>query len=88
MSLEVLTVSSEGQVVIPEKIRRELLIGDGAKLAAYTSGDVIMLKKIDIPTKEDFRAMMDEAQAWAREAGYQESDVNELIRSVRKSKRA
>lgn len=63
MSADVLTVSSKGQVVLPAKLRKELSIQSGDKLAIYTSGDVIMLKRIQMPTAEEFRARLDEAQA-------------------------
>lgn len=87
MSIDVLTVSSKGQVVLPAGIRKKLDIGNGSKLAAYASGDVIMLKPIKIPTEDDFAARLDEAQAWAASVGYTEEDVNDIIKSVRKKKR-
>ena len=37
--------------------------------------------------KEYFRDMLDEAQAWAKEVGYSEDDVSEIIKSVRRRKR-
>ena len=88
MSVDVLTVSSKGQVVLPASMRRELSITSGTKLAAYTAGDVIMLKMIDIPTERDFKSMLDEAQQWARDVGLTEDEVNNVIKSVRKNKRA
>lgn len=88
MSSEVLSVSSKGQVVLPAKLRKQLSIKSGDHLAVYTSGDVIMLKKIEMPREEDFKAHLDEAQAWARSVGYRESDVDGAIAAVRARKRA
>jgi hypothetical protein len=62
-------------------------IDAGDKLVAYTSGDVIMLKAIKLPTVEEFEASLDEAQEWAASVGYEESDVNDIIKSVRKNKK-
>ena len=87
MSVDVLTVSSKGQVVLPASMRRELSITSGTKLAAYTAGDVIMLKMIDIPTERDFKSMLDEAQQWASYVGLTEDEVNNVIKSVRENKR-
>jgi antitoxin PrlF len=87
MSVDVLTVSSKGQVVLPASMRRKLSITSGTKLAAYATGDVIMLKMIDIPTERDFKSMLDEAQQWARNVGLTEDEVNNVIKSVRKNKR-
>ncbi len=88
MAVEVLSVSSKGQIVLPMEMRKKMDIGAGAKLAAYALGDIIMLKPIDVPTENDFRKSLDEAQAWAKEAGYKESDVNDIVKSYRKSKRS
>lgn len=88
MRANVLTVSSKGQVVLPAKLRKEFSIQSGDKLAVYTSGDVIMLKRIQMPTAEEFHARLDEAQAWAKSVGYQESDVDDVIKSVRAKRHA
>ncbi len=86
MSVEVLTVSSKGQVVLPVEMRKELSIEYGDKLAAYASGGVIMLKRIEIPSEKDFMAKMDEAQEWAQTVGMTEDDITEAIKAVRKSR--
>ena len=65
MAVDVLSVSSKGQIVLPMDIRKKLDIEAGAKLAAYAIGDMIMLKPIDIPTEQDFRKSLDEAALWA-----------------------
>ena len=87
MAIDVLTVSSKGQVVLPATIRRKLSIESGTRLAAYASDDFIMLKVLRMPTEEDFKAKLDEAQEWAASVGYSEDDVNDLIKSVRARKR-
>lgn len=88
MAVEVLSVSSKGQIVLPMEIRKKMDIGAGAKLAAYAMGDMIMLKMISIPTESDFKKSLDEAAAWAKEAGYEESDVETIVKSYRKSKKS
>lgn len=84
---QVLTVSSKGQISLPVAIRKMLSIDAGDKLVAYTSGDVIMLKALKLPTAEEFEASLDEAQTWAASVGYEETDVNDIIKSVRKSRK-
>ena len=88
MSVEVLSVSSKGQVVLPMEIRKKMSIGAGTKLAAYALGNMIMLKPIDIPTEEDFRDSLDKAAVWAKEAGYQEDEISDIVKSYRKSKKS
>ena len=77
MNTQVLTVSSKGQISLPIAIRKRLSIDPGDKLVAYTSGDVIMLKTLKLPTAEEFEASLDEAQKWASSVGYKEEDVND-----------
>ena len=84
MSTQILTVSSKGQVSLPVSMRRRLSINAGDKLAAYTSGDVIMLKVIKLPTAEEFEKSMNEAREWAASVGYTEEDVDDIINSVRR----
>ena len=88
MAVDVLSVSSKGQIVLPVEMRKKLDIGTGAKLAAYAMGDIIMLKPIAVPTEEDFKKSLDVAASWAKDAGYIESDVDDIVKSYRKSKKA
>ena len=86
MSAQILTVSSKGQIALPVSIRRSLSIDTGDKLVAYTSGDVIMLKALKLPSAEEFEASLAEAQKWAASVGYREYDVDDIIKSVRRKK--
>jgi AbrB family looped-hinge helix DNA binding protein len=88
MNTQILTVSSKGQISLPVKIRERLSINTGDKLVAYTSGDVIMLKTLKLPSAEEFEASLDEAQKWAASVGYDENDVNDIVKSVRGKKKA
>lgn len=87
MNAHILTVSSKGQISLPVSIRKLLSINTGDKLVAYTSGDVIMLKTLKLPSAEEFEASLDEAQKWAMSVGYSEDDVDDIIKSVRGKKR-
>lgn len=88
MTTQLLTVSSKGQISLPVSMRKSLSIGTGDKLVAYSSGDVIMLKALRLPTEADFEAMLLKAQQWAEDAGYKESDVAELVKTTRKKKQS
>lgn len=87
MDMQIVTVSSKGQISLPVTIRKSLSINTGDKLVAYSSGDVIMLKTLKLPSAEEFEASLDEAQAWAASVGYDENDVHEIVKSVRSKKR-
>lgn len=86
MSMQILTVSSKGQISLPVGIRKMLSINTGDKLVAYTSGDVIMLKTLKLPSAEEFEESLDEAQKWAASVGYKESDIDDIIKSTRRKR--
>lgn len=87
MNTQVLTVSSKGQISLPVGIRKLLSIETGDKLVAYASGDMIMLKTLKLPDASEFEASLDKAKEWAASVGYEESDVDNIVKSVRKRKR-
>lgn len=75
MSTQILTVSSKGQISLPVSIRKLLSIDTGDKLVAYTSGDVIMLKTLKLPSAKEFEALLDETPKWTMSVGYSEDSV-------------
>lgn len=87
MSVEVITVSSKGQIALPAEMRKRMSINKGDKFAAYEDGNVIMLKPLKLPTEDDFKAWLSEAQEWATSVDLTENDIDEAINSVRGRKR-
>lgn len=87
MAVDILKVSSKGQVVLPMSMRKRLSIETGARLVAYATEDCILLKVLHVPATDEFKAKMDEAQAWARSVGYTEEDISDIIKSTREKKR-
>ena len=47
----------------------------------------IRLKMLELPDVEIIEESLDEAQKWASSVRYKEEDVNDIIKSVRRSKR-
>lgn len=45
-----------------------------------------MLKTLELPDAEKLEAALDEMKKWASSVGYKEENVNDIIKSVRKSK--
>jgi len=79
-------LSSKGQVVIPEEIRKRLGLEPGAQFVVVGEGDVVVLKALNPPRMTDFKALLDKAAKSAEDAGLRPSDVDEAIREVRSSK--
>lgn len=84
-------MSSRGQVVVPEEIRSELHIEEGTVFFVYAHGNSIILKKADIPKKEDAFKRLEESIAKTSEhvkkLGIKEEDVVDIIHERRKRKR-
>ena len=88
MAVDVLTVSSKGQIVLPAPIRKAMSISAGDKLAACATGGLIVLKPISVPDEADFKAWLDEAAGWAEASGLGESEVDNAIAAVRARRRS
>jgi AbrB family looped-hinge helix DNA binding protein len=79
-------LSSRGQVVIPEEIRRRMRLEPGTQFVVVGEGDVVILKAIQAPSMEQFDALVERARATARESGMSPRDVEEAIEKVRGSR--
>jgi AbrB family looped-hinge helix DNA binding protein len=76
-------MSSKGQVVIPENIRKRLKLKAGSQFVVVGENDVVILKAIAAPSTEAFDALIAEARKQAREAGLKRSDIIDAIAKVR-----
>ena len=76
-------LSSKGQVVIPETVRRELALKPGAEFVVVGQGDVVILKRITQPDLSEFDALLRQAHRQARGAGVRKADVARVVRTSR-----
>ena len=76
-------MSSKGQVVIPEDIRKRLKLKAGSKFVVVGEDDVVILKAISPPSFGEFDALIVEARRQAKEAGLKKSDITAVIAKVR-----
>ena len=76
-------MSSKGQVVIPEGIRKRLGLKPGAQFVVVGDKDVVILKAISPPSMEDFDALIVEVRRQAKKAGMKRSDITAAIAKAR-----
>ena len=76
-------LSSKGQVVIPEDIRKRLGLKAGDQFVVVGDKDVVILKAISQPSMEDFDALISEARKQARKTGMKRSDITAAVAKVR-----
>ena len=79
-------MSSKGQVVIPENIRKRLGFKAGSQFVVVGEKDVLILKAISPPSMESFDALIAEARKQARQAGMKRSDVAAAVAKARAKK--
>jgi AbrB family looped-hinge helix DNA binding protein len=76
-------MSSKGQIVIPKDLREYLGFEEGEVFAMYGEGDTLVLKKIDVPSKQEFKELMEWGSQIAKEKGITRKDVEDAIREIR-----
>ncbi len=76
-------MSSKGQVVIPENIRKQLNLKAGAQFVVVGEKDVVILKSISPPSIDEFDNLIAEARKKAKKAGIKKSDISAAILKAR-----
>ena len=72
-------ISSKGQVVIPEAIRKRLNLEEGAQFVIVGDADVIILKAISQPNLGEFDALIQQAKT----AGLKRKDIQSAVAKAR-----
>ena len=72
-------MSSKGQIVIPETIRKQLNLKPGAQFVVVGEDDVVILKTITAPGMDTFEALIQQAGQQAKLAGLKRADIANAI---------
>jgi AbrB family looped-hinge helix DNA binding protein len=76
-------MSSKGQVVIPEEIRKRLGLKSGSQFVVVGDKDTVILKLISPPSMKEFDGLVEEARRQARLAGMKRSDISSAVAKAR-----
>jgi antitoxin PrlF len=76
-------MSSKGQVVIPESIRKQLDLKEGAQFLVLGDEDVVILKVVTPPDIKEFDDLIKQARKQAKEAGLTRADVTSAVAKAR-----
>ena len=76
-------MSSKGQVVIPENIRKKLNLKVGSQFVVVGDKDVVILKSISPPSMDEFGDLIAEARKKGKQAGIKKSDIRDAILKAR-----
>ena len=86
---EIAVVGTKGQMVIPQRIRKELGIGTKTKLAVYVRGNKLVVTKLELPPLgEELRGLFREIdERYRRKRRPTEREILASIQSYRSEKR-
>ncbi len=86
---EIAVVGTKGQIVIPQRFRKELAIKPNSKLCVYKKDDKLVVVKLNVPLLEDMKQLFKEIdkQNNGREKPTEE-EILEEIQTYRQEKRA
>ncbi len=76
-------MSSKGQVVIPEEIRKRLGLKAGSRFIVLGDKDTVILKTISPPSMKDFDDLIKEARRQAKQAGLKRLDIASAVAKAR-----
>jgi len=76
-------MSSKGQVVIPESVRKRLGLKAGSEFVVVASDDAVVLRPVTEPDMSQFDELLAEARRQARRVGLRKADITNAIRTAR-----
>ena len=79
-------MSSKGQIVIPESIRKQLHLKEGTQFVVIGEGDVVILKTISTPDMYAFDTLIKRAREQAKIAGLEQADIEKAVSKARGKK--
>jgi len=82
--IEIGTVSSRGQICIPNKIREDMGLKEGSKLLFVLNDSSLLIKRVNMQTFEEITRPLKEE---AKKSGLKESDVVGIVHRFRKERR-
>ena len=86
MNMQIISVSSKGQISIPVSYRKALSIKEGSQLVIDSDGKNIILKPVELPTEDKLSAILAKAREYAETEGLTEEDIKTAIKDSRKAR--
>jgi AbrB family looped-hinge helix DNA binding protein len=77
---ELTTVTSKGQITIPNRLRKQFGLEQGTKLMVVPTDYGLMLKKLELPSVEEFQQRVEER---TETVDLSIDEVNELVHDAR-----
>ena len=82
---DIAVVGTKGQIVIPQRFRKELAITPNTKIIVYRKDDKLVLAKLAVPPLEELKMLFDEIDR--QNKGKEKPTEQELLEIIQKSRR-
>ncbi len=79
-------ISTKGQIVIPQEIRKDLQIKSGTPFMVVVGKDTILLKRMELPRVKKWSEVTRPFRDAVKESKFTKKDLERLIKSVRLKK--
>jgi AbrB family looped-hinge helix DNA binding protein len=76
-------MSSKGQIVIPDAIRKQMNLKPGVEFIVLGEDDVVILKTITAPGMDEFDGLIKQARQQAKLAGLKRAEISAALSSSR-----
>jgi len=86
--LEITSMSTKGQIVIPQKVRNDAHLSSGTRFVVMTDGENILLKPIETPNIDVFKNLLKRSKTLVKESGIHQSDLKSIIKKARSENRS
>ena len=83
-NIEVTSISSRGQIVIPQNLRDKLKIREGEKFVVIGEDNTIILRKLEMPSFKGFDKLIAKTREFAKKNELKEINVEQAVRNARK----
>ena len=76
-------MSSKGQIVIPDAIRKQMNLKPGVEFIVLGEDDVVILKTITAPGMDEFDGLIKQARQQAKLAGLKRTEISAALTGAR-----
>lgn len=85
-SIATTKMSSKGQVVIPEEVRKRLGLKPGTQFVVIGDKEAVVLKRLSPPSMDEFDELISKARLQAKQAGIKKADIQKAVAKARSKK--
>jgi AbrB family looped-hinge helix DNA binding protein len=83
-NIEITSVSSRGQIVIPQGLRNKMKIHTGEKFVVIGEDNTIVLKKLEVPSFSGIDKLLRKTRDFAKNKRVKKEDIESAIKHTRK----